>query len=307
MCSSEFDAALLAVANFIDLKSPYTLGHAPAVAELAAEAGRQYGLDEAEVTTLRRAGLVHGFGRLGVSNSIWDRTGPLGAGDWERVRMYPYVTERMLHQSPSLSPLGEIAVLHRERLDGSGYPRGLSGNAITRSARVLSAAEAYQTKREARPHRVALPAEEAAGQLRAEAQAARLEPAAVDAVLRAAGHRVPRRQDSPRGLTSREIDVLRLLARGMSNKQIAHRLVITPKTASNHVEHIYAKIDATGRASAAMFAMQHGLLPDEELATADRTSPSDEANASCAPPIASLGSVTSGRAGHVTGAQEAPR
>jgi DNA-binding NarL/FixJ family response regulator len=74
-------------------------------------------------------------------------------------------------------------------------------------------------------------------------------------------------------LTSREIDVLRRLARGKSNKQIAQRLVITPKTASNHIEHIYAKIDATSRASAALFAMQHGLLPDEELATADRTSP----------------------------------
>ena len=270
LCDTEFDAALLAVANFIDLKSPYTLGHAPAVAELAAEAGRQYGLDAAEVTTLRRAGLVHGFGRLGVSNSIWDRTGPLSAGDWERVRMYPYVTERMLHQSQSLSPLGALAIQHRERLDGSGYPRGLSGNAITRSARVLGAAEAYQTKREPRPHRPAYNAEQAAELLRAEAEAGRLESAAVDAVLRTAGHRVPRRQDSPRGLTIREIDVLRLLARGMSNKQIAQRLVITPKTASNHVEHIYAKIDATSRASAALFAMQHGLLPDEELAAADR-------------------------------------
>jgi HD-GYP domain-containing protein (c-di-GMP phosphodiesterase class II) len=269
---SEFDAALLAVANFIDLKSPYTLGHAPAVAELAAEAGRQYGLSDADVTTLRRAGLVHGFGRLGVSNSIWDRSGPLSAGDWERVRMYPYVTERMLHQSPSLSPLGALAIQHRERLDGSGYPRGLSGTAITRSARVLGAAEAYQTKREPRPHREALSADEAARALHAEARAGRLEPAAVDAVLRAAGHRVPRRPEAPRGLTGREVDVLRLLARGMSNKQIAQRLVITPKTASNHIEHIYAKINANSRASAAMFAMQHGLLPDEELATADRTS-----------------------------------
>jgi DNA-binding CsgD family transcriptional regulator len=187
--------------------------------------------------------------------------------------MYPYLTERMLHQSPSLSPLGALAIQHRERLDGSGYPRGLSGNAITRSGRVLGAAEAYQTKREARPHRRACTVEEAAAQLRAEAEAGRLEPAAVDAVLRAAGHGVPRRQDAPCGLTGREIEVLRLLARGMSNRQIAQRLVITPKTASNHVEHIYAKIDTTNRASAAMFAVQHGLLPDEELATADRTSP----------------------------------
>src|SRR3954447_25335379 len=142
MLSSErFDAALVAVANFVDLKSPYSLGHAGAVAELAAEAGGQLALSEGEVRTLRRAALVHGFGRLGVSNAIWDKRGPLGVGEWERVRMHPYLTERMLHQSGTLAPLGAIAVQHRERLDGSGYPRGLSGAAISRPARILGAAD----------------------------------------------------------------------------------------------------------------------------------------------------------------------
>ena len=123
------DTALLAIANFVDLKSPYTLGHAGAVADLAAETGVQLGLGADEVRTLRRAGLVHDLGRLGISNAIWDKPGPLGAGEWERVRLHPYLTERMLHQSPSLSPLGAIAVQHRERLDGSGYPQGLSAPA----------------------------------------------------------------------------------------------------------------------------------------------------------------------------------
>ena len=222
------------------------------------------GLPPAEVPLLRRAGLVHGFGRLGVSNSIWDRPGPLSAGEWERVRMYPYLTERMLHQSAALAPLGEIAVQHRERLDGSGYPRGLAGGAISRPARVLGAAEAYQSMREPRPYRPALAAAEAAAQLRAEVRAGRLDGPAVDAVLEAAGHRLPRRRDSVRGLTAREVEVLILLARGMSNKQIAQRLVITPKTAGNHVEHIYTKIDAANRAAAAMFAVQHGLLPEQD-------------------------------------------
>jgi HD-GYP domain-containing protein (c-di-GMP phosphodiesterase class II) len=261
-----FDAALLAIADFVDLKSPYTLGHARAVADLSVEAAAVIGMPEGTVSTLRRAGLVHDLGRLGVSNSIWDKRGPLGAGEWERVRMHPYLTERMLHQSPALAPLGAIAVQHRERLDGSGYPRGLSGAAISRPARLLGAADAYQAMREPRPHRPPRSAEEAAAELRAEARAGRLDADAVDAVLGAAGHRVPRRRAGPAGLTAREVDVLRLLARGLSNKEIAARLVITPKTVANHVEHIYAKIDASSRTAASLFAMQHGLLPEEEFA-----------------------------------------
>jgi HD-GYP domain-containing protein (c-di-GMP phosphodiesterase class II) len=263
LTAEQLDTALTAIANFVDLKSPFTLGHSVAVADLAEHAARRIGLPPQEAATLRRAGLVHGFGRLGVSNSIWDRAGPLSVGEWERIRMYPYLTERMLHQSAALAPLGDIAVQHRERLDGSGYPRGLSGGSISRPARVLGAADAYQSMREPRPHRPARTAADAAAELRAEVRAGRLDGAAVDAVLAAAGLRVPRRRAAPAGLTAREVEVLILLSRGLSNKQIAERLVITPKTAANHVEHIYAKIGATSRAGAAMFAVQHGLLPEE--------------------------------------------
>jgi DNA-binding NarL/FixJ family response regulator len=84
-------------------------------------------------------------------------------------------------------------------------------------------------------------------------------------VLGAAGHRVPRRREGPAGLTPREVEVLRLLARGLSNKEIAERLVISPKTVGNHAEHIYSKINASTRAAAGLFAMQHGLLPEEEF------------------------------------------
>jgi HD-GYP domain-containing protein (c-di-GMP phosphodiesterase class II) len=260
-----FDSALLAIANFVDLKSPYSLGHARAVADLAAEAGSALGLPEAGVRVLRRAGLVHDLGRLGISNSIWDKRGPLGAGEWERVRLHPYLTERMLRQSDALAPLGAIAVQHRERLDGSGYPHGLSGAAITRSARILGAADAYQAMREPRPHRPERSAEEAAAELRADVKAGRLDAESAEAVLGAAGHRVLRRRGGPAGLTPREVDVLRLAARGLANKEIAERLVISPKTVANHIEHIYAKINASTRAAASLFAMQHGLLPEEEF------------------------------------------
>ena len=257
------DRALQAIAEFVDLKSPYLLGHSTAVAELAAAAGRQLNVDGGDVATLHRAGLVHGFGRLGVSNSIWDKPGPLSAGEWERVRLHPYYAERMLQQSDALAPLGRIVVQQRERLDGSGYPRGLPGSAIPPLARILGAAEAYQTKREERPHRSALAPEEAADALRGSVRAGHLDGDAVDAVLTVAGHRVPRRQEGPAGLTAREVEVLRVLALGLSNKEIAARLVISPKTAGNHIEHIYSKIGANSRAAAGLFAMQHGLLPEE--------------------------------------------
>jgi len=181
------------------------------------------------------------------------------------VRLQPYLTERMLRQSEALAPPAAIAVQHRELLDGSGYPRGLSGPALSRPARVLGAADAYQAMREPRPHRPALPAEGAAAELRADVRAGRRDADTVEAVLGAAGHRVARRRDGPAGLTAREVEVLRLLARGLPNKQIAEQLVITPKTVGNHVEHIYAKIGASTRAAASLFAMRHGLLPEEEL------------------------------------------
>jgi HD-GYP domain-containing protein (c-di-GMP phosphodiesterase class II) len=268
-----FDAALTAIANFVDLKSPYTLGHSIAVAQLARAAGERLGLDPSEVSTLGRAALVHDFGRLGVSNAIWDRKGPLGAGQWERVRLYPHITERMLQQAASLAPITRIAVQVQERLDGSGYPHGLRGTAISRPARVLAAADAYQALREPRAHRPAWEAPAAASILRREASAGRLDGAAVEAVLDAAGHRVRLRREGPAGLTAREVEVLRLLAQGLSNKEIAERLVISPKTAGTHIEHIYAKIDASSRATASVFAVQHGLLPEEQLEHAGASVP----------------------------------
>jgi HD-GYP domain-containing protein (c-di-GMP phosphodiesterase class II) len=265
LSGEELDEALIAIASFVDLKSPYTLGHSGAVATLAREAACELGAGDRDSRTIYRAGIVHDLGRLGISNAIWDKRGPLGPGEWERVRLHPYLTERMLGQSAALAPLARLAVQHRERLDGSGYPRRLSGGAIERGALVLGAADAYQAMREPRPHRPAREPEDAAHALRAEVAAGRLDGDCVEAVLHAAGHHVRRRREGPAGLTQREIEVLRLLARGLSNKEIAQRLVIAPKTVGNHVEHIYAKIDTTNRAGASLFAIRHGLLPEAAL------------------------------------------
>jgi HD-GYP domain-containing protein (c-di-GMP phosphodiesterase class II) len=116
----EFDAALEAIADFTDVKSPYTIGHSRGVADLAREAARIAGLEPQAAAMLRRAGLVHDLGRLGVPNTIWDKKGTLSHAEAERVRMHPYLTERTLAASPALAPLAAIAVLHHERLDGSG-------------------------------------------------------------------------------------------------------------------------------------------------------------------------------------------
>jgi HD-GYP domain-containing protein (c-di-GMP phosphodiesterase class II) len=262
LSSSECDEALTAISRFVDLKSPYTLGHSAAVAELAASAAATMGASEHEVTTVRRSALVARFGYLGVSNSIWDKSRPLSASEWERVRLYPHFTERMLQSSPALAALGKVAVQVRERLDGSGYPRGLSGASITTAARVLAAADVYQAMLEPRPHRPARSPDEAADELRAEARAGSLDAEAVQAVLGLAGHRVARRIEGPAGLTRREIEVLRLIARGTSKKNVAARLVISPKTAGTHIEHIYAKLGVSSRAEAGVFAVEHGLLPE---------------------------------------------
>jgi HD-GYP domain-containing protein (c-di-GMP phosphodiesterase class II)/DNA-binding CsgD family transcriptional regulator len=257
------ESALEAVADFTDLKSPWTIGHSRGVADLAGAAAKLYGLSDDDATLVRRAGLVHDLGRLGVSNAIWDKRGPLTAAELERVRLHPYLTERMLASSEALAPLGAIAVQHHERLDGSGYPRGLSGDALTPAGRTLAAADAYHAMTEARPHRPAHTAEAAASELRSGVRRALFDSDAVEAVLGAAGHPVKRRREWPGGLTNREIEVLRLLVRGLSNKEIAEQLVISRKTAGSHVEHIYTKIGVSNRAQASLFAVKHGLATAE--------------------------------------------
>jgi HD-GYP domain-containing protein (c-di-GMP phosphodiesterase class II) len=258
----ELDLALEAIGEFAELKSPWIMGHVHAVTELVAAAAASFGLPGDDAALVRRASSVYDLGRLGVPNTVWDKPGQLTQSELERVRMHPYLSERMLAFSPALAGLGEVAVQHHERLDGSGYPLGLSADQIGRAARVLAAADVYQAMCELRPHRSARTPHEAALELRGEVTAGRLDGDAVDSVLRAAGHRVRRRREWPAGLTTREIEVLRLLARGLSNKQIAAELVISPKTAGSHVEHIYRKIDASNRPQASLFAMRHGLMRD---------------------------------------------
>lgn len=256
---ASLDALLAALGEFVDLKCPFLLGHSAATATLVAEAARVAGLPDDAVAEVRRAGHVHDLGRIGVSNRIWSKCGPLGAADRERMRLHPYFTVRILRQVQGLEKVAAIAGNHHERLDGSGYPRGLMSATLTPSDRLLAAAACYQSALEPRPYRDPLSPPAAERRLRDQVRAGGLDAAAVDAVLTAAG-RPTGRPSRPGGLTAREAEVLTLVARGHSNAEIASSLVISVKTARNHVERIYTKIGVRNRIGASMFALQNGLV-----------------------------------------------
>jgi HD-GYP domain-containing protein (c-di-GMP phosphodiesterase class II) len=258
------DRALAAMGNFADLVSPYLAGHSAGVAELATAAAQHCRIDAADTATLRRAALVHDLGRVAIGAQIWQKPGPLSADDWERVRLHPYHTERVLSRSPFLSALAPIAGAHHERLDGSGYHRGASGAELTLLTRVLAAADAYHAMTQPRPHRAPIPPKQTAEELAREAGAGRLDADAVTAVLEAAGQRAPR-LERPAGLTEREAEVVGMLARGLQTKQVARGLGISVKTADRHIQNAYRKIGVSTRAAATLFAMEHGLVAWGEL------------------------------------------
>jgi len=255
------DAAVEQVArtfgDLVDLKSPWLHGHSAGVAGLAADAAGILGID---VRSVRLAGHLHDIGRVGVSSWIWDKAGRLSATERAQVELHPYHTEQILSRVPALAEVARLAGQHHERLDGSGYHRGATAAHLPMPSRVLAAADCYRCLVENRPHRPATPPAQAADRIRAEVRAGRLDGDAVAAVLDAAGHRSGQRRPRPAGLSERQVDVLRLMAAGMSNRDIAKRLVISTRTAEHHVQDIYTKIGVSTRAGAALFAMEHGLL-----------------------------------------------
>jgi HD-GYP domain-containing protein (c-di-GMP phosphodiesterase class II) len=211
--SDELDQALEAFADYSDVKSPFTLGHSRGVAGLAADAGSALGLPADDVVLVRRAGLVHDVGMIGVSAGILDKPGPLSESERERIRTHPYLSARVFSKPAALAAIGQLAALHHERLDGSGYPSGVTAGSLPMTARVIAAADVYHRLLEPRPYRPALMREAACEVLAAEVTSGRLDGDAVRAVLEAAGHRVRRSARHPGGLTAREVEVLVLLAR----------------------------------------------------------------------------------------------
>lgn len=249
-----------AFARAVDLKSVWTATHSYDVGVLAAASAQAAGLDQASLRQLRTAGWLHDLGRVAVPNLIWDKPGPLNEAEREQVRLHAYQTERLLARSPVLAPAAALAGAVHERCDGSGYPKSLRSSQLDEPARLLAACDVFCALREDRPHRRAFDPDTAASMLSDEARRGALDSAAVRHVLEAAHGAPPRLAGAwPAGLSDREVEVLRLVARGRTNKDVARALGISARTVQHHVAHIYTKIGVASRAGAALFAAEHGL------------------------------------------------
>ena len=260
--ASELREVAAAFGDLADLKVPFTHGHSADVARLATEAAKRLRLDSATVASLEVGAFLHEVGRAAISNVVWEKPGPLTRAEWEQVRMHPYHSERILATSRSLEPMSSIAGMHRERLDGSGYHRGCGARELPPAVRILAATDEFQAMTQERPHRAPLTPEQAADELTRGARDGRLDAESVGAVLDVAGQgRRRRRADlRPAGLSEREVEVVRLVAQGCSNPEVASRLFISRRTAEHHVQHIYAKVGVSSRPALALYAMEHELL-----------------------------------------------
>lgn len=261
LTGNDIDNSLSAIADFGDFKSPHMLGHSRRVADVATASARAASLPETDIADIGRAALIHDVGRVGVQAQLLCKSGALTRAEHERIRMHSYLTGRIFADSPALAQLGVLGSAHHERQDGSGYHRGLSAPALSATARLLGAANAWCALTEPRPHRQQMSKAEAASELAAQARAGLFDRNAVDAVLTAQGQKGARtRRAAAIALSEREIEVLRLLARQQTNVAIAAALRLSPKTVERHVTHIYGKLGVATRSGAAIYALENGLL-----------------------------------------------
>jgi HD-GYP domain-containing protein (c-di-GMP phosphodiesterase class II) len=258
---ADLDSIAVAFGEAVDLKAPFTHGSARKAFELAGAAGSALRLDVPLVATVRRAAALRDIGKAAVPNAVIEKPAALTEIDWEPLRLHAYHTERVLSRSETLTGEARLAGLHHERADGTGYHRGLVGGAIPMAARVLAATDALVAMSQSRPQRPALALEDACERLEHGARGGVLDADAVRAVVAAAdGAPAKKRRPLPAGLTERQVDVLRLVAEGLTNRQIAQRLFVSPRTAEHHVQDIYVKIGVSSRAAVALFALEHQLL-----------------------------------------------
>jgi putative nucleotidyltransferase with HDIG domain len=157
---ARLDRVAEAFARIVDAKSPYTASHSAGVAEIAEAIAVTLGLDAPTRRLLRRAGLLHDVGKLGVSNRILDKPGKLDAEEWVAMRRHPELSRLILDAVPALADVARLAGTHHERLDGSGYPDGLTAAELALPDRILQVADVAEALSAERPYRAALPVEE---------------------------------------------------------------------------------------------------------------------------------------------------
>jgi HD-GYP domain-containing protein (c-di-GMP phosphodiesterase class II) len=260
---SRLDEVALAFADYADMKAPHLAGHSRRVAETARRIGASLSLPEARLTDLHRAGLLYDIGLVAVPSFVlgkpYDR---LTEAEREQYRLHPYHSQRIIARIPAFERLAPMVGAHHERLDGRGFPGGVSAARISLEARILAVTDRFETLTHDTPEGAAAPVQHAARTLLGESGMA-LAPDVVAALLSSLEMPAPparARVSLPSGLTAREVEVLQLVAAGSTRKQVAEALVVSEGTVRSHLEHIYSKIGVSNRAGAALFAMEHGLL-----------------------------------------------
>ncbi len=151
------DDIAAAFGQIVDSKSPFTSGHSARVAQYVDAIARRVGLSDARCRWLRRGALLHDVGKLGVSNAVLDKPGKLDEVEWASVRLHAAHTEAILSRIGAFSELARVAAAHHERLDGGGYPRGLSSDDITLETRIITTADIFDAISADRPYRAAVP------------------------------------------------------------------------------------------------------------------------------------------------------
>ena len=166
------DDIAAAFADVVDAKSPYTADHSNRVTLYTDIIAEELGLSPDHRRWLRRAALLHDLGKLAVSNQILDKPGKLDAAEWAMIKSHPGHSETILARVSAFADIAPIAASHHERLDGKGYPYGLSGDEICLEARILTVADVFDALTAERPYRAAMPVAKALVILDADANSA---------------------------------------------------------------------------------------------------------------------------------------
>ena len=186
----DLDDIAAAFGQVVDAKSPFTSGHSERVAQVADRIAYRLGLSAPRRRWLKRAALLHDVGKLGVSNAVLDKPGKLDADEWEAVRRHARYTREILGRIDAFAELAQVAAAHHERLDGTGYPNRIAGDAISLETRIITTADIFDAISAQRPYRDAVPIAQTL-EIMAATVGAALDPLCFDALRQVVAHETP--------------------------------------------------------------------------------------------------------------------